>query len=451
MSQTSKILIDHLNQISLEMQFRFIFPDGSDFSNGDNPEVTVHFKTESALSEALVRGALGFGEAYMAEEIDIIGDVQDVVRLSFHLDEEANMKPSIVEQLKILFGFLSRRNTLSGSRKNISAHYDLGNDFYKLWLDDTLQYTCAYFEKPEFTLEQAQVAKMDLICRKLRLQPGEHLVESGSGWGHFAVHAALNYGVKVSSYTISKEQLAYARDLAASHGLTEDQVEFVFDDYRNIPSRNIKYDKFVAVGMFEHVGKDNYTKFFDIIHEALKPNGLAMVHTIGNLAPHPTDPWLEKHIFPGGYVPSLQEFAKGLEMVNRRLHVVDLENLRYHYALTLDHWSERLEEHADTIRENYDEAFLRKYRLYLRGAAAGFRFGGILLFQILLINGYDNDIWLTRNHFFEWNPLKKKVSSVPGKPDSSKAKKTASKKSSSKKTLAKKTAGKKTAAKKKKA
>ena len=390
------------------MQFRFIFPDGTDFSNGPDPRVTVHFKTERALSESLVRGALGFGESYMAEEIDVLGDIQDMVRLSFHLEEEANMKPSFLEQVKILIGYLSRRNTMKGSRKNISSHYDLGNDFYKLWLDETLQYTCAYFEDPGYSLEQAQVAKMDLICRKLKLHPGDHVLESGSGWGHFAVHAARKYGVKITSYTISTEQIKYCEELAASHGLTKDQVEFVLDDYRNIPKKGIKYDKFVSVGMFEHVGKENYPEYFNIVHDALKPNGLAMIHTIGNLAPHPTDPWLEKHIFPGGYVPSLQEFTKALEMVNRRLHIIDLENLRYHYALTLDHWSERLEKHADIIREKYDEAFLRKYRLYLRGAAAGFRYGGILLFQILLINGYDNNIWLTRNHFFNWNPLDKK-------------------------------------------
>ncbi len=421
MSQTSRILISHLKKVDPGIHYRFIFPDGSEYtSSQETPVVTVHFKTEAALSDTLVSGAIGFGESYMAQEIDVIGDIQDMVRLSFHLQDDAGMKPTLIEQVKIGIGYLLRRNTIKGSHRNISAHYDLGNDFYSLWLDPSMQYTCAYFNTPKDTLEEAQTAKMDLICKKLRLAPGEHLVESGSGWGHLAVYAALNYGVKVSSYTISKEQMKYCEELRDRNGLSADQVEFVLEDYRNIPARKIKYDKFVAVGMFEHVGKDNYKKFFNIVHESLKPNGLAMIHTIGNIAPHPTDPWLEKHIFPGGYVPSLGEFTKALEVVNRRMYVADVENLRYHYALTLDHWSERLEKHADKIRSDYNEAFLRMFRLYLRGAAAGFRYGGIVLFQVLLVNGFDNNTWLTRHHFYDWNPLKLKKPKLTVKPSPAK-------------------------------
>ena len=288
--------------------------------------------------------------------------------------------------------------TLAGSRKNIAAHYDLGNDFYSLWLDNAaMQYTCAYFETPEDTLEQAQLNKIDLVCRKLRMQPGDTVVEAGCGWGGFALRAATKFGVKIRSFNISQEQIAYAREKAARLGVKN--VEYVLDDYRNIASDNRQYDKFVSIGMLEHVGVENYSTLYDIVAKVVKPNGLAMIHSIGREAPSVTDAWIEKYIFPGSLMPSLSQMVTPVEKPERSLHVVDVENLRYHYALTLDHWAARLEQNADTIRAQYGEAFYRMFLLYLHSSAAGFRWGGILLFQMLLSNGYDNTAPLTRRHF----------------------------------------------------
>lgn len=432
------ILVKYIDKIDFDKTFRIYFHNGEEYQYGTGePVFSIKFNTPGALEDLLVRGSLGFGEALMYGSVEVEGDYQDVVHLGFRLQDDAEMNPSFLEKLKILIGFLSRRNTLEGSRKNISAHYDLGNDFYELWLDEELQYTCAYFHDFNDTLEMAQKQKMDLVCRKLRLQPGETIVEAGCGWGHLAIHAVENYGVKVKAFNISKEQIAHAREMAEKRGLTTDQVEFIQDDYRIIENESFQYDKFVSIGMLEHVGRENYQKLFEIIHKVVKPNGLAMVHTIGKSRPSPINPWMEKHIFPGGYIPSLSEIVTPLEKIEGHLHVVDVHNLRYHYALTLDHWSERFEKHKDLIIEKYDDVFYRKFLLYLRASAAAFRYDGVVLFQVLLSNGYDDAAPLTRHHFYTHSPVKKAAS-----------KKSAARKGSSKKTAGKKSSKKKSAKKK---
>ncbi len=397
MIQTITSLLD---RIEFEHDYRLTFPDGTVYTHGApdaKPAFHLIFKTERALRDMVRYPSMGLGESYMAEEIDVEGDLQLFYRLGF-LVKGGHIKPGIMESLRFAVGYFLRRNTLEGSRKNIAAHYDLGNDFYSLWLDrEAKQYTCAYFETREDTLEQAQLNKLDLVCRKLRLQAGDTVVEAGCGWGGLGLHAARNYGVNIRSYNISKEQVAYAREKAARLGVTN--VEYVLDDYRNIGADGRTYDKFVSIGMLEHVGVENYAKLYDIVARAVKPNGMALIHSIGREAPAATDPWLEKYIFPGSRMPSLAEMVTPLEVVDRPLHVVDVENLRYHYALTLDHWAARLEAHADEIRSQYDEAFYRMFRMYLHASAAGFRWGGIQLFQMLLCNGYDNEEPLTRHHF----------------------------------------------------
>ncbi len=393
-----------------ERCFEIIFPDGEVFrSAGDEPIFRMHVKTDRALKESITRGEIGFGEAYMHEEIDLEGDVQEVSAVGFKVFG-ADLKPTLMERVKILMGMMSRRNTLEGSRKNIATHYDLGNDFYSLWLDKKhMQYTCAYFESERDTLEAAQEAKLDLVCRKLRLQPGDTLVEAGCGWGGLGLHAARKYGAKVRSYNISKEQVAFARAKAEKLGVGSDRLEYVLDDYRTIGANGEVYDKFVSVGMLEHVGVENYPNFFDIIRRVVKPNGMALVHSIGRYNPQKTSPWLEKYIFPGSLMPSLSEFVEPVEQKNSPLHVVDVENLRYHYALTLDHWSERFEKNVDDIRAEYGEAFVRMFRLYLRASAAGFRYGGIMLYQVLLSNGMDDGAPMTRHHFLNVNKPARKA------------------------------------------
>ena len=228
-------------------------------------------------------------------------------------------------------------NSRHGSRNNIHRHYDLGNDFYKLWLDDQLLYTCAYFPTPSSTLEHAQIAKMDHVCRKLRLQPGETVVEAGCGWGALALHMAREYGVSVKAYNVSHEQIAFARERARAEGLSH-RVEFIEDDYRAISG---KFDVFVSVGMLEHVGLGHYQEFSEIIHRSIGDTGRGLLHFIGRNYPAAFSRWIRKHIFPGGFVPSLRQSLRVLDPKN--YSVLDVENLRMHYAKTLEHWLERFD------------------------------------------------------------------------------------------------------------
>ncbi len=228
-------------------------------------------------------------------------------------------------------------------------------------------YTCAYFPTPESTLEQAQVAKMDHVCRKLRLQPGETVVEAGCGWGALALHMAREYGVSVKAYNISREQIAFARERAREEGLS-DRVEYIEDDYRAISG---KFDVFVSVGMLEHVGLDHFAEFSDAIHRSIGDTGRGLVHFIGRNYPAVFSRWIRKRIFPGGFVPSLEQSLSVLEPKN--YSVLDVENLRMHYAKTLEHWLERFEKSRQQVMAMYDSKFVRAWRLYLAGSLAAFR------------------------------------------------------------------------------
>ena len=394
-----ELLTSAFQRLEYPHSFRVIFPDGYILDkNSGEPVFVLHFKTQRALFDTLRRGSLGSGESYMAEELDIEGDFQQAARVGFLLHER-HVEPGLLTKIRVGAGYLLRRNTIEGSRKNIAAHYDLGNDFYSLWLDrDFMQYTCAYFRDPRDSLEKAQAEKLHLICRKLRLRAGDSVVEAGCGWGGFALFAARNYGVKIRSFNISQEQISYARERAQKVGVSQSQVEYVLDDYRNIPRAGRNYDKFVSIGMLEHVGRENFSGLYDIVRAVLRPRGLALVHSIGRVAPRAMDPWMERYIFPGAYIPSLAEIVEPIERRDDPLHVVDVENLRVHYALTLDRWAERLEESAEFIRHRYSESFLRMFRLYLQASAASFRYGGILLYQVVLSHSFDEGAPLTREH-----------------------------------------------------
>ena len=267
-------------------------------------------------------------------------------------------------------------NTRHGSLENIHSHYDLGNDFYKLWLDREMVYTCAYFPSPSVTLEEAQHAKLDYVCRKLRLQPGETVAEAGCGWGALALHMAQHYGVSVKAFNISHEQIAWARERAAERGLTS-RVEFIEDDYRNIAGH---FDAFVSVGMLEHVGVRHLAEFGDVIHRAIGDHGRGLLHFIGRSYKGDFSRWIRKRIFPGAYAPTLGEAMEVLQP--HHYAVTDVENLRPHYARTLEHWLARFDASSDRIARMYDPWFARAWRLYLAGSTAAFQVGTLQLFQI---------------------------------------------------------------------
>ncbi len=371
--------------------------DGATISSGkEASQTTLEFKDRSAFYSVVKNREIGFGDCYSDGSVEVHGDLVLFLCQMFDAQRRASSDQSWQARLfRSLTRKKARDNTLSGSKSNIHHHYDLGNAFYSLWLDrEAMQYTCAYFARPEYTIEQAQIAKMDHVCRKLMLKPGQSVVEAGCGWGGLARYMARNYGVKVKSYNISSEQIAYARERAVIEGMT-DQVEYIEDDYRNIRG---EFDVFVSVGMLEHVGKQNYEVLGSVIDRCLSKNGLALVHSIGRNSSELMSAWIEKRIFPGAYPPTIREMMDLVEPCN--FSVLDIENLRLHYAETLRHWLDRYDECEDTVRMMFDEQFVRAWRLYLSGSIAAFLVGSLQLFQMVLARGMDNSIPRTREHLY---------------------------------------------------
>jgi cyclopropane-fatty-acyl-phospholipid synthase len=366
---------------SAPIQFRLW--DGFELpSAADPPVATILFKNRPALLGWVWDPELNFGETYMSGAVEIRGDL---LRL--------------LEEIYRAFGFSKPRpwwlwqksNDARAARENVHHHYDLGNDFYRLWLDGEMVYTCAYFPTPDSTLEAAQLAKMDLVCRKLRLKPGERVVEAGCGWGSLALFMAKQYGVTVRALNISAEQIAYARNRAKEEELA-DRVEFVEDDYRNVRG---DHDVFVSVGMLEHVGMPDYPTLGRVIDRSLTDRGRGLLHFIGRNQAEPLNPWIRKRIFPGAYAPTLREvFEHVLEP--QALSVLDVENLRLHYAKTLECWRHRFEGSAYQVATIFDEPFVRAWRLYLAGSHAAFTTGTMQLFQVLFARGSSNAIPWTR-------------------------------------------------------
>ena len=352
----------------------------------------IIFRNRSALFSVICNPEIGFGDAFSAGNIEIVGDLIDVLTRCYRCIDGA----TAVAAKRNALGRLPkpRPNTTASSQRHIQHHYDLGNDFYRLWLDEAMVYTCAYYDTPDATLEQAQRAKLDHVCRKLMLQPGQHVVEAGCGWGSLALHMAREYGVKVRAFNISREQLAYARERAVREGL-DGMVEFVQDDYRNIEGA---YDAFVSVGMLEHVGLQHYRSLGEVIKRSLRSTGLALIHSVGRNRPTPVNAWLEQRIFPGSYPPSLREMMEIFEPFN--FSVLDVENLRLHYARTLQEWLTRFDRMTDTVRAMYDEVFVRAWRLYLAGCSAAFFANSTQLFQVVCAPADNNNVPWTRGHLY---------------------------------------------------
>jgi cyclopropane-fatty-acyl-phospholipid synthase len=364
-------------------QFRLVLWDGFEIpSHVSSPVATIIFKNRRALFGFLSDPELNFGEAYMFGAVDIRGDL---VRL---LEEIYRVWPDTRRRSWRLW---PESHDVRASRENVHRHYDLGNQFYQLWLDRRLLYTCAYFPTPDVALEEAQIAKMDRVCRKLQLKPGERVVEAGCGWGSLALFMAKHYGVSVYAYNVSSEQIAYARQWAATEGLA-DCVHFVEDDYRNISGT---YDAFVSVGMVEHVGPAEYSALGRVMDQSLTGQGRGLLHFIGRNRVMPLNAWIRKRIFPGAYAPTLCEvFDRVLEPQN--FSVLDVENLRLHYAKTLEHWLRRFEAAAGEVARTFDENFVRAWRLYLAGSQAAFSGGLMQLFQVVVARGSSNAIPWTR-------------------------------------------------------
>jgi cyclopropane-fatty-acyl-phospholipid synthase len=373
---------------------RIELPSGESISECDSsPLATMRFHSRWGLWKFIADPEMQFGELYSSGELVIDGDLLALLTAVFR---QLGRARSTLGPAGKLARWVHRAsaNTLDRALSNVHHHYDIGNSFYRLWLDESMSYTCAYFESPTVTLAEAQSAKMHHVCRKLNLRAGESVVEAGCGWGSLALLMAREYGVKVRAFNISMEQIDYAREEAKRQDL-QHLVEFVQDDYRNIVGR---YDAFVSVGMLEHVGVAHYAELGSLIARSLNRAGRGLIHTIGRNAPQAINRWIVKRIFPGAEVPSLGQMMRLFEPFD--FSILDVENLRLHYALTLEHWLAGFERSAESMRAQFDACFVRMWRLYLASSCAAFRAGDMQLFQVLFAPGRSNDIALTRAHLY---------------------------------------------------
>ncbi|HIT90804.1 MAG TPA: class I SAM-dependent methyltransferase [Candidatus Merdenecus merdavium] len=352
-----------------------------------DPTFIVKMKNSPSAKELRTSTSLALGEAYMRGDIEIDGDLYPA--LNHLLGQMGKFSTDKKALRSIIFSSDSKRN----QKKEVSSHYDIGNDFYKLWLDDTLNYSCAYFKNEDDTLYQAQVNKTHYILEKLYLKEGMSLLDIGCGWGFLLIEAAKKYKIKGTGITLSKEQFKAFQERIKEEGL-EDYLTVKIMDYRDLCKSDMTFDRVVSVGMLEHVGRGHYDLFLSNVDHVLKPGGLFLLHYISAQKEYPGDAWMKKYIFPGGTIPSLREIIDLAP--NYNFNTLDIENLRRHYHKTLLCWSKNYREHLSEIQEMFDETFVRMWDLYLCACAATFNNGIIDLHQILWSKGVNNDLPMAR-------------------------------------------------------
>jgi cyclopropane-fatty-acyl-phospholipid synthase len=357
------------------------------FSGQPGPNVTMRLSDRSLYHKLVFNPELNAGEAYMdgrmSFEDSTLRDFLTLFSLN-RLSLASYPLQKVLRRVSRMFKKGQQANPIGKAQQNVAHHYDLGNDFYKLFLDEGLQYSCAYFTNDDNTLEQAQRNKLRLLAAKLNLSPGLKILDIGCGWGDLALYLARLADVEVVGVTLSKEQFELANARARKAGL-DNRVRFELKDYRKVEDR---FDRIVSVGMFEHVGVHHYGEFFGKINELMDDDGLALIHSIGHMSPPGTaSPWLRKYIFPGAYSPALSEVFEVVEQ--NSLWVTDLEFLRLHYAKTLAHWAQRFEANRDKVEAMYDARFARMWEFYLISAEMMFRTGSQLVFHMQLARKRD--------------------------------------------------------------
>ena len=375
-------------------------PDGRTTVHGDGAgaPVRVHVRDRRTIARILLNPPLGIGEGYMDGGLVTpdgdVGAFLDLIGRNFDHSRYTPRRTGPATRLwRSAWRVVDGWNGRAAARRNVRRHYDLSTDFYRLFLDDDLQYSCAYFARPDMTLGEAQAAKKAHILAKLRLAPGARVLDIGCGWGGLGLTLA-EAGAEVTGVTLSAEQLAVAQERAGALPQTR-RPDFRLQDYRDVTET---FDRIVSVGMFEHVGRPNFETYFDTIADRLADDGVAVVHAIGRHAePGRTDPFVSRHIFPGGYVPALSETLAAVERSG--LWVTDVEVLRLHYADTLRLWRERCHARRAEIEAMYDARFFRMWDYYLAVSETGFRHAGLMVFQLQLAKRVDA-LPLTREYMF---------------------------------------------------
>lgn len=380
--------LKHFDGTSFDVKFE----TGEEIHVGNMPakfRVLVH---EPVSYKKLIQStSLALGEAYMNGEIEVEGDLVQALDELFKCQSE--FKTDRLALRKLLYTSTSKHN----QKKEVSSHYDIGNEFYKLWLDPTLSYSCAYFKSNTDTLEQAQYNKVHHILTKLNLKEGMSLLDIGCGWGFLLIEAAKKYKIHGVGITLSEEQYKAFKERIKKEGL-EEYLRVELMDYRELKASNLQFDRVVSVGMLEHVGRDNYDEFFKNVNAVLKDKGLFLLHYISGYGEYPGDAWIKKYIFPGGVIPSLREIIS--ISADYKYYVQDVESLRRHYVKTLLCWHNNFEAHLTEVEKMFDERFIRMWRIYLCACAASFNNGVIDLHQILFTKGVNNELPMTRDYLY---------------------------------------------------
>lgn len=375
--------------------FDVIYWDGSKVEYGEgNPKFKLILNKPLMADVILKDASLVLGEAYMNGDVDFEGDITDILDLGYRNLDTFSTPPKIISKL------IKAKNTpLKKQKEDIHYHYDIGNDFYALWLDESMSYSCGYFKNQDDTLNQAQINKTEYILEKLNLQPGETLLDIGSGWGELIIRAAHRYGVKSLGITLSEEQYNATKARISKEGL-QGQVDVELLDYRELVASGRRFDKIVSVGMVEHVGKANIPLYLESVSKLLNEQGLVLLQVITKqIETETTNSWIDKYIFPGGYIPAIRELI--YPMADNDLHLQDLESLRLHYARTLEHWIVNFDNNIDKIKTMFDNRFIRMWQIYLNACIASFNYSVVDLHQILLVKGVNNSLPMTRDYIYK--------------------------------------------------
>lgn len=384
-----KEVYNQLFKPSFSKKTEVTYWDGSvkEYGEGEGePVFKIIFHEKIPVKELLNNASIALGEAYMEKKIEIVGSLQELIY------DVYNQAEGFLHNNKFKKFMPKEKHTKKQSAADIHSHYDLGNNFYELWLDNTLTYSCAYFKTPQDTLEQAQINKVHHILDKLFIKPGETLLDIGCGWGTLILTAAKEYQVKATGITLSEEQYQHIQTIIQQEHL-EDQVTVLLMDYRDL--KDYQFDHITSVGMFEHVGPENLQEYFDVVEKNLAKTGTALIHGISRQQGGAKNGWINKYIFPGGYIPGVTELVDHITKTN--LQVIDLESLRRDYQLTLEHWTKNFHAVKDQVIGDKQEDFYRMWDLYLQACAASFQASNIDVIQYLLVHPNNNTIPMHRN------------------------------------------------------
>ena len=378
---------------SFTIPVKIVFWDGKSVTYGyGEPEVTITFKEKIPIRDITRNASIALGEAYMDHKIEIDGSIQKLIESAY---ESAD---SFMRSSKFRKFLPKQSHTEKQSEDDVQSHYDVGNDFYRLWLDDTLTYSCAYFTDGNHDdLKAAQLAKVHHILKKLDPKPGKTLLDIGCGWGTLMLTAAKEYGLKVTGVTLSEEQYQLVQKKINDEGLSN-VAEVKLVDYRELGNR--QWDYITSVGMFEHVGKENLGIYFKDVARYLADDGVALIHGITRQQGGAYNGWINKYIFPGGYIPGLAEMVDHIE--ENKLQIADMEMLRRHYQRTLELWDLNFNAHRDQITQMMGDRFTRMWDLYLQACAASFESGNIDVIQYLITKGASGkNLPMTRDYMVE--------------------------------------------------